>query len=75
MEFVKLIKTLYQRQQMQKGKGREMTLAEKHTLKKAEKILHGEFAHVLNIKCEEVLPFILEQIQAGNRNQENYGNV
>jgi CarD family transcriptional regulator len=70
MELVKLIKTLHQHQQRQrdKGKGKEMPLAEKHMLKEAEKILHGEFAYVLNMKYEQVLPFIIEQMQVENRN-------
>ena len=31
-------------------------------MKEAEKILHGEFAHVLNIQLEEVVPFIMEEL-------------
>ncbi|MDR1378229.1 MAG: hypothetical protein LBJ36_04180 [Synergistaceae bacterium] len=63
MELIKLIKTLYLRQRKQKDSGKEMHLAEKHMLKEAEKILHGEFAYVLNIKYEQVLSFITDQIK------------
>ena len=32
-------------------------------MKEAEKMLYEEFAYVLNIRQDQVLPFILEQIQ------------
>jgi CarD family transcriptional regulator len=66
-ELITLIKTLYMRQQTQKDKGKEMHLADKYTLKEAEKMLHGEFAHVLNIKCDQVFSFIREQTQIEER--------
>ncbi|MDR3230127.1 MAG: hypothetical protein LBT65_01690 [Synergistaceae bacterium] len=66
-ELIRLIKTLSLHQQTQKDKGRDLHIADKHFLKEAEKILHGEFAHVLNMKREQVVPFILEQIQIEER--------
>jgi CarD family transcriptional regulator len=69
LELIKLIKTLHTRRQMQKNKGKELHIGDKHLLKDAEKMLHEEFAYVLNIQCEQVLPFILEQIEPGKREQ------
>lgn len=62
-ELVRLIKTLYLRQQSLKEKGRKMPVADERFIKDAEKLLHDEFAHVLNIDREQILPLILEQIQ------------
>lgn len=62
-KLVRLIKTLHLRQQTQAEKGRKLHAADDRILKDAEKILHEEFAHVLHIKREEVLPLILRQIQ------------
>ena len=39
-----------------------MHTIDRYFMKEAEKKLHEEFAYVLNIKPEEVIPFITEQI-------------
>jgi CarD family transcriptional regulator len=61
--LVKLIKTLYLHQQELKEKGKKLRVSDERFLKDAEKVLYDEFAHVLDIKREEVLPFIFEQIE------------
>jgi CarD family transcriptional regulator len=66
-ELVKLIKTLYLHELSQKGKGKKLYVADERFMKEAEKILYEEFAHVLNIKREQVLPFIIEQISVDER--------
>ncbi len=65
--LVKLIKTLWLRQQELEGKGRKLRATDERLLKDAEDTLSDEFAHVLNIKREEVLPFIYEQIEANGK--------
>ena len=69
-EIVCLIKTLYLRQQAMAEKGKKLHLADERFLKDAEKKLYEEFAHVLHIEREQVLPFILEKIQEQERNEQ-----
>ena len=65
-QLVRLIKTLYMHQQVQKSKGRKLHSTDEHFLKEAEKLLYEEFAHVLHIRCEQVLPFIMQQLGEEN---------
>ncbi|MDR3294948.1 MAG: CarD family transcriptional regulator [Clostridiales Family XIII bacterium] len=62
-ELVRLIKTLYLHRQEQRGKGKKLYMTDEKFMKTAERILYEEFAHVLNIKLDQVLPFIMEQVQ------------
>lgn len=63
-ELIRLIKTLYFHQQKQQAKGRKLHNADEMIFAEAEKILYEEFAYVLNIERDQVLPFILKQIKA-----------
>jgi CarD family transcriptional regulator len=63
-ELARLIKTLYLRQQAQKTKNKNINETDKNFMKDAERILYEEFAHVLKIKREQVLPFIAGRIEA-----------
>lgn len=63
-EIVKLIKTLYLHRQEQKKIGKNLHKVDERFLKDAEKLLYDEFAYVLRIKPEQVLPFIQRQIEA-----------
>lgn len=64
-ELVKLIKTLHLHQQelKNKNKNNKLHISDECFLKDAEKTLFEEFAYVLNIKREEVMPFICEQLE------------
>ncbi|GHS89187.1 hypothetical protein AGMMS49957_11990 [Synergistales bacterium] len=62
-ELVRLVKALYSHQQSQRSKGKKLSIADDHFMKEAEKMLYEEFAHVLDIKREQVLPFIIERIR------------
>ena len=66
-ELVKMIKTLYLHQQQRQAIGKKLHIADERFFKEAEKMLYDEFALVLNIKQEEVLPFILEQIELNEK--------
>lgn len=68
-ELIRLIKTLYLHQQAKKENGKKLHTVDERFMKDAEKILYDEFAHVLAIKREQVLPFILEQIEAAEKNR------
>ncbi|NLG38155.1 MAG: CarD family transcriptional regulator, partial [Clostridiales bacterium] len=66
-ELIKLIKTLSLRQQELKAVGRRLNASDAQFLKDAEKTLYEEFALVLNIKREEVQPYITCQMEAASR--------
>lgn len=71
VELIRMIKALYLRQRKQQAKGRKLHMADDRFFKEAERMLYEEFALVLQMKKEEVLPFILEQLQEGK--QKNCG--
>ncbi|MDR1604721.1 MAG: CarD family transcriptional regulator [Gracilibacteraceae bacterium] len=62
-ELIRLIKTLYFQKQTRAETGKKPLASDNHFMKDAEKVLYDEFAHVLNIKREEIVPFIREQIE------------
>lgn len=63
-ELITLIKTLYLNKQERLEKGRKSYSSDDNMMSTAEKLLYNEFALVLNIKPEEVLPFIKKQLKA-----------
>lgn len=62
-ELIQLIKTLFLHEKKQKQSGRKFHLTDEAFLKDAEKILYSEFAYVLNIEINEVIPFITERLE------------
>ncbi|MBC8571452.1 CarD family transcriptional regulator [Zongyangia hominis] len=65
-EVLQMIKALYLHQREQQDKGKRLHMADERFFHEAEKMLYDEFALVLNITPEQVLPFILEQIKVQN---------
>ncbi len=63
LELVGMIKALYQHQKEQEKRGRHLHVADERFFKTAEKILYDEFALVLKIEPQQVLPFVLQQIE------------
>ena len=61
----KRFKTLYLRQKDLSQTGKKLYVSDERFLRDAEKVLYDEFAYVLDIKQEEVLPFIHGHIQTG----------
>lgn len=61
-ELVKLLKTLHFNQTEKLRLGKKFHACDEKIMKEAEKILHGEFAHVLHIGIEEVVPFIMGEL-------------
>ncbi|MGI6333916.1 MAG: CarD family transcriptional regulator [Saccharofermentanales bacterium] len=57
-----LIKMIYHRQKELQELGKRLTSADSEALKTAEKLLYDEFALVLDIQIEQVIPFIAEKI-------------
>lgn len=69
LEMMKLVKILYQHQQKLKKIGKKFHANDDKIFKEAEKILYDEFAYVLNIQQEEVIPFIAKQIDVKERDR------
>ena len=61
-ELLRLIKALHRYQCRQRKQGRPH-VAKEGFLKDAAKMLYEEFSYVLNIEREQMLPFILGQLQ------------
>lgn len=61
-ELVRMIKAIHLHGEERKKMSKKLHLSDERFLKDAEKLLYEEFAHVLNIKKDEVVPFIMEQI-------------
>jgi len=67
LELVQLAKTLFLRKQELVSMGKKLHSADETFLKDAETMLYDEFALVLNITREEVVPFITEEIQVSEK--------
>lgn len=65
--LIRMIKTLYLHGKKLKDEGRKLHVADERFLKDGERILYDEFACVLDIKQEDVLPIILDQIRVNER--------
>jgi CarD family transcriptional regulator len=62
MQLARLIRTLYLHERERKSEGKKLHAVDERCMKEAEKMLYEEFAHVLDIDPDQVLPFILSQI-------------
>ncbi len=67
-KLVQLIKTLYLHKKEQQKEGKKLHQSDEVIMKQAEKLLYDEFALVLNIQPDKVLPFIMEQFKAETKN-------
>lgn len=61
-EWVKMIKTLYAREQVRKEKGRKMTATDEKYFKKAEENLFSELSIALHIEKDKVEDFIMHKM-------------
>ena len=62
-ELIKMIKALYFHKKEQQKNGKRLHIHDERFMKDAENMLYEEFAYVLKIRIEQVLPFIMEQVQ------------
>lgn len=62
-----MLRTLYLKEQEKKSAGKHLYLSDERIMREAEKIIYEEFAHVLDIRPEQVLPFILKQVEINER--------
>jgi len=63
LELIQMIKALYIHKQKREADGKHLYLSDERFFKEAERILYDEFQYVLNIKREELLPFIFRKIE------------
>lgn len=61
-KLVQLIKTLYLEQSKRASAGKRLRQSDEQLFKRAENLLYSEFALVLDIRPEQVVPFLHEQI-------------
>ena len=60
--IIKLIKTIYLHKMELKNTGKKIHTIDEQFFRDAEKVIYDEFALVLNIRYDQVLPFIINQI-------------
>jgi CarD family transcriptional regulator len=61
-DIIKVIKTLQRVQMEKESNGKRLSTSDECLLNDAQRILHDEFALVLNIQPEQVHPFILKEL-------------
>ena len=66
-ELIKMLKALHRHQEERQAAGKKLHAADERFFKEAEKMLYDEFALVLHIRQEEVLPFITDQIKLAEK--------
>jgi len=67
LRLITLIKTLYLHRESLKETGRKFHVCDERFMKEAEKLLYDEFSHALHIRPEQVLPFLIEQIESNEK--------
>ena len=65
--LIRQIKALYQHRNEQEKRDRRLHACDERFLKDAEKLLYDEFALVLHIRHDQVLPLIMEQLPESER--------
>ncbi len=63
-EIMRLIKTLYVRKEEQQKAGKKQHIIDEHFMKEAESILYDEFSYVLQIKKDDIVPYIKKEMNA-----------
>lgn len=62
-DLLLLVKSLYKHKLQRKAEGKKLWTIDENAMKHAEKLVYEEFATVLNIEPEEVVPFIEEELE------------
>lgn len=66
ISIARLIRTLYAHKLKQKAAGKKFHSSDEVLLDRAQKLLHEEFAYVLDLQPQEIPPFIAGQLAAAN---------
>lgn len=61
-ELIRMVKSIYCRKSELVGMGRKLTASDERAMKEGERLIFDELAHVLEIRREEVLPFICREL-------------
>lgn len=61
-ELLRMLKAIHLHRKVQREKGRKLHACDERFFNEAETLLHEEFAHVLKIDCDQVLPLILKEL-------------
>ncbi|MDP4120547.1 MAG: CarD family transcriptional regulator [Bacillota bacterium] len=70
-DLMLMIKTIYLRRTSQKEISKKIHSCDERFLNDAEKLLYEEFAHVLKIDRDDVLPLILQEIEIEEKKSLN----
>lgn len=62
-ELLLLIKSLYAHKRERIEEGKKLWTIDENAMKKAERLVYEEFATVLNIQLDEVVPFIMKTVE------------
>ena len=73
-ELVQLIKTLDNHRENKIKEGKKFHLSDEKIMKQAEAVLYEEFAYVLNIMPDEVVPFIVDELEKSAKSKRHYEN-
>lgn len=71
IELVRLLKTFYEKNKELTSVGKKLHISDERIMKEVERILFEEFAFVLNIEPEEVLPFITGELNTLSKQKSN----
>ncbi len=69
-ELIGMINAIYMHQKRLESSGKRLHQSDERFMEAAEKLLYDEFSYVLQIKPEEVLPFILRQLEPEEKKLE-----
>ncbi|MCR2033199.1 CarD family transcriptional regulator [Anaerofustis stercorihominis] len=67
-DLIKLIITLHYHKDELIKQGKKLHMSDEQFMKNAERILHDEFSHVLNIRPNEVVSFIVNELKSEQTN-------
>ena len=70
-ELLSMIKLIHTRKADLESKGKRLPYSDAEALKEAEKLLTNEFAFVLDIEPEEVVPYIVRQFDACSESESD----
>ncbi len=66
-ELIKMIKAIFFEKKEREAIGKRLHASDERFLKEAEQVLHGEFQYVLNLNENQLMAYIFERIENGNK--------
>lgn len=63
IELMKMIRAVYLEKQQRESMHKRLHIIDERFMKDAEQCLYSEFQHVLNIRQEEIIPYIVARIE------------